>query len=456
MNIIKLNAASIRAGILVLISFFLMTCSNTPVTTWHEFHGNNGNTGFTNFPSRIIKYLKWQFTVGDVKYSSPVVDDEGTVYVGNMDGDLFAIKPDGTQKWKEHLGARLSSPALGASGNIYITNIQGIESTNPSSSLFSLDRDGHPLPNGVFAFPDHGFTTAPPKTWSNGTDEFIFVPVKTDKGEELFTFTNDHGAKFMTRNAPNCIPDEIINKGIENPFEFNVSGINIRGENDMPPVAITTAGDGGDKNPIIVYAPKNCHLMGYRLHPDQKKMEEIWYAPGTYSFFPPPATPAITSGGLIQVGHGKTISAYNLMTGKITWEYVDNNPLNQDFYGFYDAPAILAGTSPSYNTFNNRIIIIDDKGNKQGSSFGLASRTEIGTSPLVTTKYVYAAFPSGLYTLDLKLNQVGHIDFIPGPKTSVHSSPAIGPDGTIYMVDPNGILEAFGGTAMRKAIEENK
>lgn len=440
----KPTGSTIKAAIVfVFLPFFWMSCSNITPTTWHEFHGNNGNTGFTNFPSKIANKLKWQFPVGDVGFSAPVVDDDGTIYIGNMSGDLFAIKPDRTQKWKEHFVGRLSSPAIGASGNIYVTNIQKITATNHSSSLFSVDKQGHSLTNWWFAFPDHGYTTAAPKTWSNGKDEFIFVPATTDKGPELFTFINDQGAKLIKRSPANCIPDEIINEGIKNPFEFHIEGIefDVSVTNQSPPVAISTAVDGGKENPVIVYAAKNCHLMGFRLDPVQKSMTEIWVAPGVFSFYSPPA---ITTHGLILLGHGKTIFAHGIVDGKKIWEFVETTMLSGEYDGFYDTPAVLLGTSPSYNLYHQRIIAVDDQGKLQGGSFWAPSRNDASdASPLVTTKYVYAAFTSGLYTLDLKLKQVGHIAFIPGAKTTILSSPAIGPDGTIYMVDANGILEAF-------------
>ncbi|MGH2564011.1 MAG: PQQ-binding-like beta-propeller repeat protein, partial [Ginsengibacter sp.] len=357
-----------RISLYFLFACLWMSCKDSPPTVWNEFHGNSGNTGFTNFASQIANKLKWQFPVGDVAFSSPVVDNDGIIYAGNFTGDLFAIKPDGSQKWKQHLVGRLSSPAIGASGNVYVTNIQKITETNHSSSLFSLDKDGHSLKNWWFAFPDHGYTTAPPKTFSNGNDEFIFVPVHTDNGPELFTFLNQEGAVLMSRNKANCIPNEIVNEGIKNPFEFHIEGIQFDPSltNEDPPVAISTKGDGGERSPVIVYAAKNCHLIGFTLDPVQHTMAQIWVSPYDYSFYP---APAITTGGVIVLGHGdKTLSAYNLMDGKKIWDYEVQSPLS-DYDGFYDCPAILLGTSPSYNLFRNRIIAVDDKGN-QVHNFG--------------------------------------------------------------------------------------
>jgi outer membrane protein assembly factor BamB len=41
--------------------------------------------------------------------------------VGSFDGKLYALDPDGTQKWEFVTGAVVySSPAIGADGTIYV------------------------------------------------------------------------------------------------------------------------------------------------------------------------------------------------------------------------------------------------------------------------------------------------------------------------------------------------
>ena len=52
------------------------------------------------------------------------VDEEGAIYIGNYDKKLYAINPDGTEKWTYNTGGRIlySSPALGNDGEIYIGN----------------------------------------------------------------------------------------------------------------------------------------------------------------------------------------------------------------------------------------------------------------------------------------------------------------------------------------------
>jgi len=64
---------------------------------------------------------KWRFPTGGNVESSPIVDLDGTIYIGSWDGRVYAINPDGTQKWFFPTGAQVpSSPALGQAGFIHI------------------------------------------------------------------------------------------------------------------------------------------------------------------------------------------------------------------------------------------------------------------------------------------------------------------------------------------------
>lgn len=70
---------------------------------------------------------------------SPAVGADGTVYVGAADGNLYAITPAGTLKWKFQAKelSWFSSPAIGANGTIFI----GASDFN----LYAIGRDLGPL-----------------------------------------------------------------------------------------------------------------------------------------------------------------------------------------------------------------------------------------------------------------------------------------------------------------------
>ena len=80
---------------------------------------------------------KWVFTLD--KYSStssPALGPDGTVYVGATNGQLYALSPlDGTQKWAFHTGGTIfSCPALGQDGTVYVGASDG--------KLYAVNPDG--------------------------------------------------------------------------------------------------------------------------------------------------------------------------------------------------------------------------------------------------------------------------------------------------------------------------
>ena len=68
---------------------------------------------------------KWEFTTEGEIRSTPVVGEDGTIYVGSNDLNVYALNPDGTKKWEHftsglRFGKVVTSPAIGADGTLYI------------------------------------------------------------------------------------------------------------------------------------------------------------------------------------------------------------------------------------------------------------------------------------------------------------------------------------------------
>ena len=78
---------------------------------------------------------KWVFTTADWVDSTPAVGSDGTVYFGCWDGTFYALKSDGTRKWTYAAGGFIaSSPALAPDGTIYFGSGAG--------NLHALNSDG--------------------------------------------------------------------------------------------------------------------------------------------------------------------------------------------------------------------------------------------------------------------------------------------------------------------------
>ena len=81
--------------------------------------------------------LKWKFQASTQFHSSPAIGNNGLVYIGSHNGQIYAIKPDGKLKWSYPTGGAIySSPAIGADGTIYIGSTDGrIYALRPDGSL---------------------------------------------------------------------------------------------------------------------------------------------------------------------------------------------------------------------------------------------------------------------------------------------------------------------------------
>jgi outer membrane protein assembly factor BamB len=109
------------------------------------FRHDRAHTGRSEFSAATNQgTLKWRFTFSKAKLaevlsdlaSEPVVGSDGTIYAASIEvrhsthafsGHLFALNPDGTQKWQFETADFLSagqdgetSPAIGADGTIYV------------------------------------------------------------------------------------------------------------------------------------------------------------------------------------------------------------------------------------------------------------------------------------------------------------------------------------------------
>jgi outer membrane protein assembly factor BamB len=84
--------------------------------------------------------LKWKYQVGGSLVTSPVIADDGSIYVSTyvsvVSNYLYAINSDGTEKWKYFMdGLILSEPCLGSDGTIFIGSPGDLLALNPDGTL---------------------------------------------------------------------------------------------------------------------------------------------------------------------------------------------------------------------------------------------------------------------------------------------------------------------------------
>jgi len=63
---------------------------------------------------------KWEFSLREVSFASPVISSDGTIYLGASDRTLYAINSDGSKKWEYNTGDWAYKPSIGRDGTIYV------------------------------------------------------------------------------------------------------------------------------------------------------------------------------------------------------------------------------------------------------------------------------------------------------------------------------------------------
>ncbi len=132
--------------------------------------------------------LKWTFSsFGGDTYSSPAIGTDGTIYVGSLDGKLYAITPGGIEKWAFLTtldDAVESSPAIGTDGTIYV----GSDDNN----LYAINPDG----SLKWAFTTGGWVRSSPAIGPDGT-----IYVASDDGS-LYALTDGGQGTVTKKWAP--------------------------------------------------------------------------------------------------------------------------------------------------------------------------------------------------------------------------------------------------------------
>ena len=133
----RTSAIALAAAIAAL-AFSEVGAQQSP---WPMFRHDARHTGRTNFSGPATPSLHWTFQANDAITASVSLGHNGTIYVGaggyyggGGDSSLYAINPDGTLKWQFKTGLGntgdqsagiFSSAAIGDDGTIYVGSLDG-------------------------------------------------------------------------------------------------------------------------------------------------------------------------------------------------------------------------------------------------------------------------------------------------------------------------------------------
>lgn len=431
-------------GAVILVA--LVGCAGDE-KSWPQFHGEAPSQGslleVTDPAFRPI----WEFDVGPFDagkpQGSPVVGPDGTIYIGNLDGDIIAVNPDGTEAWRATTPFLIfSAPAVADDGTIYAIGTSFIPDVEPGdnkfrATLITLAPDGTVLDLSIV--PDQGFTAGSPKVWSSGDENYVFLHANTrlqtlpSHANALFVFDRDGdllaqedlGCTLPVTGSGPSILDLLEDLWDLISIEFDAGGTVPPPDPDDygwidPTLAVAVRDDVvGPGNAFVVVADQACsNLWAFRWDPPE--LERLWFVDEADKFIASSSPAVLNDAALIVIGRadGKVI-AYEPVSGDKLWTF--------------DAEEKVLGTPASlarqvYVARPDRVYALEPSDGEIFRTSALVGRTI--ASPILSAKHVYLSQAQGFQTFDLTLNPITH-DF-QGGIVAFAGSPAIDRDGVVY------------------------
>jgi len=436
-----------------------LTCDpNGPIPLsprpWSQAGGDKENSGFnpvhTTFA--LSQNRKWTAGVGQLVHSGPVIGPDGVIYVGNRAGELVAINPDGSERWRRKVDETIqTSPVVNPeNGDIFVVGQQNRVELGLRSRLHHLDSGAGLHGSSMTDF----VGLAAPKMWRN----FVFLPVMLPGDRDfdtLLVFDQGNVLVPMGQTKVGCINLVCGSGGIGEfllgVINFAICAVTFDAEClspkpgfapfTMPSVAIVDSANlvADPNKPTVVVVTGQC-VNAYRFHPQgdgpppfNPHFEPLWgrvLVEENCDGDTVASTSPLVLGGQVVLGdeNGRVLSL-DVADGHTLWSK-NGSPV---------IATPVAAVRQIYVPRTSGLDVLDSDGDF------LTTVDASGTSAAISLDFIYVADFGGIQTVA----QFPSVGFFRNASTAVGSgsripTPAISPDGTVYLTTPDGVLHAFG------------
>jgi outer membrane protein assembly factor BamB len=132
-----------------------------PCAPWPLHRRTINRIGRSPYVGAQSNKMKWKVTTGKAIYSSAAIGTDGTIYVGSLDNNLYAIDQNGNTKWTFPTAGGVESPPAIGNNAIYFGSYD--------KNLYAIDFNG----NMKWKYPTGDFVSGSAAIASDGT---IYAP----------------------------------------------------------------------------------------------------------------------------------------------------------------------------------------------------------------------------------------------------------------------------------------
>ncbi len=460
------RAAAVAAALIATPSF--------AQASWDHPNGDQARTSFARVvtapavrPSRIVPVGELQVGAG------PVIAPDGTVFIGNLYGQVLAFHADGTSAWGQQLPAGewvTASPVLGAEGSVYVISETQKPVDGSSEFVYELALNKFtdagvpvyrvPFPQHTTLFRDsRGDANAPPTTMKVNGEEFVIAVAFYDGEWHLIAFAAPDGAVVADTVIVPDVGGPITTPGFCDslPWWLPLCGFGFRVHSTPPPPCsdfsvclpdgtgpptpgVAVRQDRNGRSAFLVVTDGLQDTVGYVLDPAQGFIERFREHDAKRVVTTPPL---ITTDGHSAFATGTELVA---VTGFVDPAIHPNNDARLVFAGPNPAPLSDIVTdrrtnvnAPLTQLADGRLVAVERAGTvsvfrrfgNQSQSVGIHLDGQSVASVAASCSYFYVGSAGAFTTFDNRtLRPVASVPWYGGGRVP----PAIGPGGQVYAI----------------------
>ena len=360
--------------------FILLLCAtHATFGNWTSFRGNPQLTGVADTELPDNPQLLWTFQAGDIIESTAAVVD-GTLYVGALDGVLYAIDTQtGEKKWTYQANTHIkASPAID-NGVLYFGDGDGV--------FHAVDISTHQM---KWQFRTEGEIISSAnivgdRVLFGSYDGFLYC-LNRENGERLWKFETEgyvHGTPGVWTQAIGESGDT-VNYAVLTGCDSYLRVINI---DDGTQTQQVDLGAYVGASPAISQNRVYCGTYGTEILGIALDTGEImWRYRHPKRQFPFFASAAITENSVIIGGRDKIVHALSLNTGEPKWTYTAKSSI--------ESSAVIVGGRAFVGTTRGTLIALDITTGE--SVWEFATGSSMVASPSVSNGRIYIGTEDGI------------------------------------------------------------
>ena len=368
-----------------------------PQSPWPKFRNNSLQNGRSRVMPEKSTLAPWTFATGKGIFSSPVVDKDGTVYIGSADHYFYAVDQEGRLKWRVLTGEIIDSSALlDNHGRVFVGSGDG--------KVYALDRaTGETLWTFKAHSPEEVTRLFDVKTynlnWFEGNiamlpdgsilapnDNYLIYRLDRDTGKSMGQYLiNEMGWSLPAVNpATNKIITGSNFMALKNVYAFDADSYEpcwTRGGFGTNAASVLLTSTHEDAGAVVGGFDGVVRAFG------QKDGHRIWSFGTRDHIYASCAQ--LSDGTLIQPSTDGTVYALDPDTGKVIWAYDTKEPIRS-------SPAVDGEDRIYFGSGQGRLYCLNPNGTLRWAWQLISDvRNDMNASPALGHKGVYIAGESG-------------------------------------------------------------